>query len=169
MRKKIAAALMAAVLAFLYTANGFASGLDSESAQGDPPTRLSYIDFTFTDLLINSSGKATATAVVEGYSSITTRIKIEMTLQKRFLLLFWTDEATWTETFPTYYGSLVKSTNVSGGTYRVQAVYTAYSGSASETLTATTGATSYHPCVPARKCPAHQTAGHLCCPQIALR
>ncbi|MHB8963625.1 MAG: hypothetical protein ACYC5K_10790 [Saccharofermentanales bacterium] len=57
-----------------------------------------------------------------------------MYLEKRFLL-FWITEENWTQTFYSYSGSMVRQIDVSGGTYRVKAVYTAYSGSVSETFT----------------------------------
>ena len=62
---------------------------------------------------------------------------ITMTLQKKggFLNLFWNDVATWSQTFYNYKGVLSKSHNVSDGTYRIRAVYVAYKGADSETIT----------------------------------
>ena len=66
-----------------------------------------------------------------------------MKLQKRTLLLFWTDEQTWTQTFNSHSGTLAKTKTVSSGTYRVVANYTAYSGTKTEKTTGNSGNVSY--------------------------
>lgn len=96
-----------------------------------------YINGTITTLSISGSGVATGTSKITGYSGTTTKVHITMTLQKKgFLGLFWTDVSQWSQTFNNYYGTLSKTYNVSGGTYRVRAVYVAYRDSSSETITA---------------------------------
>jgi hypothetical protein len=135
MTKKIACLLLSAL--FLFCTGAFSVSATERTSPAEDiapstPTRLSYTNMTATGLKI-VSGTATCTASIEGYPHLTTSVKIEMTLQKRFLLFFWSDQATWTQAFPTYYGTLQKTYPVSSGTYRTYAVYTAYSGSASET------------------------------------
>jgi len=98
---------------------------------------------TVTGINITSNGTTGCVADFVGYSGITTKVDIEMKLQKRFLLLFWTDEYTWTQTFNSYTGTLTKTVTVSSGTYRVQATYTAYSGSKTETTTGTSPSQTY--------------------------
>lgn len=96
-----------------------------------------YTNDTLTALSISGSGVATGTAKITGYSGTTTKITITMYLEKKgFLGLFWSETASWTQTFNDYKGALSKSYNVSGGTYRIRAVYIAYKGTASETITA---------------------------------
>lgn len=104
-----------------------------------------YTADTITVLSISSSGVATGTAKITGYSGTTTKVTITMTLQKKggFLNLFWNDVVTWTQTFNDYKGALSKSYNVSGGTYRIRADYVAYKGSASETITAYSSEVKY--------------------------
>lgn len=97
-----------------------------------------YINDTLTVLSISDSGIATCTSKITGYSGSTTKVHITMTLQKKggFLNLFWTDVMEWSQSFNNYYGTLSKTHSTSGGTYRIRAVYVAYSGSDSETTTA---------------------------------
>ena len=104
-----------------------------------------YISDTTTTLSISGSGVATCTAKITGYSGTTTKVQITVTLQKKggFLNLFWTDVTQWSQTFDNYYGTLSKSYNVSSGTYRIRAVYVAYKGSDSETITAYSSEVKY--------------------------
>lgn len=94
-----------------------------------------YTDSTYASLSISSSGTATCTSALNGYSGITTKIVIKMTLQKK-TLFWWGAEQTWTSTINGDYGSLAKTASVGSGTYRVKAEFTAYSGSNSEEITA---------------------------------
>ena len=110
------------------------AAVSAEATQVQP--RLSYTNFTFTGLDITTTGLACCTANVEGYDGITTKIHIKMTLQK-YTLLWWSDQATWEGTFNDVVGTLCANKYVSSGTYRVKAVYTVYSGSASETINTT--------------------------------
>lgn len=79
-------------------------------------------------------GQVQCIASLTGYKGTTTKIVITITLQKK-ILLFWDDVKTWTKTYETYYGTLSKTSDVSGGTYRFKAVYKVYSGTKSETIT----------------------------------
>ena len=97
--------------------------------------RFSYTNFTFTGLDITTQGAAYCLANVEGYDGITTKIEIQMILQKS-IKRRWTDMATWEGTFYDVVGTLSENTTVTTGTYRVKAIYTVYSGSAYEEITA---------------------------------
>ena len=81
-----------------------------------------------------SGGQATCESTISGYSGITTKVTITMYLEKK-TLWWWSTQASWTGTFNSYRGALSKNYAVGGGTYRVRAVYVAYSGSNSETIT----------------------------------
>jgi len=148
MSKRIASLLLAALLLF---SCAFGASATTElpmelrsSDNGDPPpSRFSYTNYTLTGLNIVASGTAYCVADFVGYPGTTTRVDIEMKLQKRTLLLFWTDEQTWTLTFNSHSGTLSKSKAVTSGTYRVQATYTAYSGTKTETSTGTSPTQTY--------------------------
>lgn len=95
---------------------------------------FNYTNGTNTGLNI-SSGSASCLAQAIGYDGITTKIHIKMSLQQ-YLALQWTIIGEWEGTFNSVTGALDKSkTLTSSGRYRVKAVYTVYSGSASEEIT----------------------------------
>ena len=146
MSKRIASLFLAVLLLFSYALCASANGAtDARMEQKEePPTiqRFSYINFALAGLNIKN-GTASCVADMEGYPGTTTKVVIEMTLQKRFMLLFWTDEQTWTQTFNSYTGTLSKTAAVTSGTYRVQATFTVYSGTKSETTTCTSPSLTY--------------------------
>lgn len=84
----------------------------------------------------NSNGKAVCTGDVSGYSGITTKIVLTMTLQKKSLL-WWSKVQEWTTTSTAYYATLVKTVAVDSGKYRVKVEAVVYSGSNSETVSCT--------------------------------
>ena len=157
MSKRILSLLLAALLLFCCAAGASAIGEDptagtertaheqTSSETEEPPggDRFSYTNFTMTGLNINAGGTATCVADFGGYAGITTKVDISMTLQKRVLLLFWTDEATWSQSFKGHTGTLSKTKTVTSGTYRVQATYIAYSDTKSETITSTSPSMTY--------------------------
>ena len=97
--------------------------------------RWNYTSATNTHLGISTSGTATCTATVTGYSSMVTKVKIKIQLQQ-YLALQWTTIGVWEATYNDFYGALSKTkTLTSSGNYRVKAIYTVYSGSASEEIT----------------------------------
>lgn len=106
--------------------------------------RFSYTAYTATGLDITTTGLACCSANVEGYDGITTKIYIKMTLQK-YTVLWWSNQETWEGTFNDVVGVLCASKSVNKGTYRVKAVYTVYSGSASEEITSTSLEKQYNP------------------------
>ena len=90
---------------------------------------------TYVALKMWPDGKTTCLADVQGYNGITTKVHIEMTLQK-FTFLWWSEVQTWEGTFNDYLGTLSRTTYVDDSdTYRVKAVFTVYSGSNSEEIT----------------------------------
>jgi len=108
-------------------------------------SRFSYTNSTATTLSISSSGVSTSTARLNGYQGTTTKVDITMTLQRKGGLfnLFWNDVTTWSQTFNSHSGTLSRTYNVSSGTYRVKAVYKAFSGNNSETITSYSGEVKY--------------------------
>jgi len=140
--KKTLSILLAIILAVTLSVSVYA--LPTESAaenEESPPTRFSYINVTAT-VLTFSGGKAVCGGSISGYNGTTTKVEIELTLQRRTLLLFWSDEVTGRQTFNTWRGNyeLAPRPSVSSGTtYRVKAVYTAWAGSNKETHTTYSG------------------------------
>ena len=124
--KRILCVLMSLILLFSTTL--------MVSAENQVQPRWSYTNFTFVGLEVTTAGTAYCTANVDGYDGITTKVHIEMKLQK-YTVLWWSTQETWEGTFNDYYGTLVKTKSVGSGTYRVKAVFTVYSGSASEEIT----------------------------------
>lgn len=133
MWKKAIAVLVSMVLlctSFLCVSAQTVSSSDSEIAP-----LLQYTNNYRTTLSI-SGGQASLVADFIGYNGITTKVVITMTLQKKgFLGLWWSDEASWTETFYSYDAMMYRKHSVSDGTYKVKAEFVAYSGSKSETVT----------------------------------
>lgn len=145
MWKKIIGLMLSVVCVFSAMVNVSAQGLESVAEQYEPPihVNMAYTKSTATTLAV-SSGQASASARFTGYPGTTTKVSITMTLQKKGLLgLWWSDESSWTETFNYYNATMNRSANVSSGTYRVKAVYTAYSGANSETITEYSGNVKY--------------------------
>ena len=110
MSKRIVSLILAALLLFCCTPGA------SAAEREELPSRFSYTNYTLTGLDISANGTAYCVADFVGYPGTTTRVDIEMKLQKRVLLLFWSDEQTWTQTFNSCNGTLSKSKTVSSGT-----------------------------------------------------
>ncbi len=102
---------------------------------------FAYTRSTYTSLSI-LSGTASCVTSLTGYQGTTTNVEITMYLEKRFLF-FWLTETSWSGTFNSYSGSMYEQHSVSGGTYRVKAVYVAYNGTASETITEYSSTVTY--------------------------
>ena len=135
MWKKAVSLMLVAVLVLSAATVVSAQSIDT-AEQAPVPTRMAYISSTNTSLTI-SSGQASAYARLIGYPGTTTKISITMTLQKQgFLGLYWSDVTGWSDTFYSSTATMSRThSGLSGGTYRLKAVYTAYSGNASETVT----------------------------------
>ena len=95
---------------------------------------LTYIN-TATTILGIDNGVANGGASIICYSTVN-KITITMYLEKKGLLgLYWTTVTSWDRTFYASDAFFSASSSVSSGTYRIRAVYVAYSGSASESVT----------------------------------
>ncbi|MDR2525917.1 MAG: hypothetical protein LBC83_07055 [Oscillospiraceae bacterium] len=83
--------------------------------------------------------------VITGYSGITTKVKIELYLERKTASSStWSAYGSSSKTVNSYIGAhqYIKSVT-SGYQYRVRAVYTAWSGSNSESMTRYSGVVSY--------------------------
>lgn len=107
----------------------------ASAAENQVQPRWSYTNITYVGLSITPQGKATCLADVQGYNGITTKVHIEMILQK-YTFLWWSKVQSWEGTFNDYIGTLSRTTTVDDSdTYRVKAIFTVYSGSNSEEIT----------------------------------
>ncbi len=133
-KRILSLACMVMSVVLLLSMNVWTGSVVSASESTVQP-RWSYTSGTSTNLVITTSGTATCSATATGYFGITTRVKIKMQLQQ-YLALQWTTIGSWEGTFEDMYGALSKTkTLTSSGNYRVKAMYTVYSGSASEAIT----------------------------------
>ena len=143
MQKKVRSLISLLMSLMLLLSIGVCGGAVSAEETAVQP-RFSYTNYTATALDITTSGVAYCLADVEGYDGITTKVHIKMTLQKH-TLLWWSNQETWEGTFYDVVGTLNEVVSVGKGTYRVKAVYTVYSGSASEEITSTSLEKQYNP------------------------
>ena len=138
MLKKFIALLLSIVLLFALSTVAYAQSpdvvLQNESAQSDIMPCFEYINTTYTLLSISSDGTATCLATLSGYNGVTTKIEIKMTLQKK-TLFWWSEVDSWTKTVNDSQCSFKKTASIDGGTYRVKAEFTVYSGSNREETT----------------------------------
>jgi hypothetical protein len=137
--KKFTAICMALVL--MMTCTMFAFATDPEESAEDVTEVLDELAYTIsaTTSLSISGGLAYGGAIFTGYQGTTTKVIIKLTLQKKTLLIFWSDVAEGSKTTNSHSASyeLTPRPSVeSGKTYRIKAEYTAFSGSASESFTA---------------------------------
>ncbi len=130
--RSLVCVVMSVVL--LLSMNVWSFAVSAEETTVQP--RLSYTNYTMTSLEITTKGVAYCAASAEGYDGITTKIHIEMKLQK-YTVLWWSTQETWEATFTGVDAALAKTASVSSGKYRVRVTYTVYSGSASEEITGT--------------------------------
>jgi len=112
--------------------------------QNDPPMRLAYINTTVTNLVI-SSGQATSEGLASGYSGVTTKVTVALYLERKTASAStWTTIASGSKTTNGHVGAHQLKTSVGTGyQYRVRAVYTAWSGTKSETLTSYSRVVTY--------------------------
>lgn len=132
MTRKLISFLLATVMMFSFGVTSFAL------ATQEPEIQPYYAYTTSRKTSLNKSGdNLVCKASLVGVQGTTTKIKITMTLEKK-VLFWWSEKATWTQTFNSSSGTLSKIySDISSGTYRVSAEYVAYSGSKSETITDT--------------------------------
>ena len=106
--------------------------LPAEKALGDGE-KYNNISSVTTDSTVNSSGLLTASMRVRGIKGKTTRIDIELYIEKRVLGLFWTrvnlntPNNIWSDTTSNYlYNNSFTFQLNSSGTYRVTTTFTIY-------------------------------------------
>lgn len=81
--------------------------------------------FTDTMFIISDTGKATVAILYEGYENITTGAVITIKIEKRTLLVFWSEIVNYTITVPCdYYSDSIYYQLEKSGTYRCTVVYT---------------------------------------------
>jgi len=126
-----------------------ASATTGPAAEADPndppPQRLSYISTATTSISV-SGGQASCTGSIVGYYGTTTKVEITLYLERKTA-----SGSTWTtyasdpkQTFNSFTGMYtMKKSVISGYQYRVRAVYTAWAGTKSETLTGYSSVMSY--------------------------
>ena len=131
MKRIISFVLTVALLCSL----GMGANLFSVAAQANEGVQPRYSYTSYTSVSLNvTNGVATCSAYLEGYGGITTKVSVDMTLQKK-TLLWWSEVQTWHTTCYDEYVLSTQSISVGSGKYRVKAEFIAYSGSASETIT----------------------------------
>lgn len=79
---------------------------------------------TYSVFNIDDNGTASIFAEYVGYIGITTGATIKTKIEKRFLLVFWNEVASWTDEVVGDYYSNTHSTTVKKGTYRATVEYT---------------------------------------------
>ena len=130
MKKSIFSFLLMAVMML-----SMASGTSALSSEPDVMPCYNYTSTYSVDLTYTGSNLS-GTASITGYPGVTTQINMVMTLQKKGLLR-WNDESSnYDYTIFSDTASLGNLYTVGSGTYRLKVVFTVYSGSASETITA---------------------------------
>lgn len=139
MLKKILSLLLSVILlcsvsTVAYAQDTVAEPGALEQTESNVAPCFEYTNTTYTSLSISTSGKATCSTSLNGYSGTTTKIVIKMTLQKK-TLLWWSEVDSWSTTINNWYGDLTKTVSVKSGTYRVKVEFTVYSGSNSEEIT----------------------------------
>jgi len=146
--KKVFRAVLSLALVLCLGAAGTivvgATNVDAREAESIP-TRLSYTNLTATSISI-SGGQATCLGHITGYNGTTTKVEITLYLERKLASSSsWSTYASGTkQTFNSYSGTYqMKKAVVSGYQYRTRAVYTAYAGSKSETITGYSNVVSY--------------------------
>ncbi len=103
-----------------------------------------YTNTTKTTLSISTSGTATCTGSLTGYSGTTTKVEIFLYLQQYKNGAWSNVTGSWYSLFNTYKGTLQKTYGVAKGyQYRVKASYYAYSGSQFENIVKYSGTVTY--------------------------
>lgn len=105
--------------------------------------RMKYTARVATNLIIDSKGKATVTASVDGYKNITSKVSISAELQ-RYQNGKWTVVTTFSDSSNSHRARLYETHKVSKGyKYRVVVTSTAIHNGKSETRTVTSSSTAY--------------------------
>ena len=135
--------LLVTMLALLTAmVSGVAFAADLEQPEGEVDTEeYSYAGVPTVALSI-TNGTATASAGLSGIQGVTTKMTATVQLQKK-VNGTWTTVGLWNASTTTNTLSTSRSFSVSSGTYRVYAMFYAYSRSACEFISATSLTRSY--------------------------
>ena len=141
--KKVISGILAVLILMLGAVSAYAAA-PVEAEVNQPQTRLSYINMTTTTLGI-SGGQAICDGCVIGYYGTTTKVKIELYLERKLATAStWSPYADGSKTVDYYMaGYEMPVAVVKGYQYRVRAVYTAWAGKNSEMLTSYSGTVAY--------------------------
>ena len=133
--KKVISGILAVLILMLGAVSAYAAD-PAEAEVNQPQTRLSYIN-TANTVLIISGGQATCGGTAVGYYGVTTKIKIELYLERKLASSStWSTYASGSKTVDYYMaGYEMPVAVVKGYQYRTRAVYTAWAGKNSETFT----------------------------------
>lgn len=100
----------------------------------------SYVTQLLTDIAIENN-VATCKIYAKGINGTTTKIEIDLTLQKK-TALWWSTVEAWEVNYLQYTAQHSRTFSVNSGTYRLKAVYKVYSGTNYETITEYSGTKS---------------------------
>jgi len=146
MRKRIVFLALCCVMLSAGSVQAFAtesSAALQSAVQYSISPYMDYIAQANGTLYINSNGIATVDCDVYGYQGTTTRVEISANLQQ-YKSGRWVTIKTFTAISNSHRTSLSETYSVTKGySYRVQATIKAYSGSAVETRTVTSGVATY--------------------------
>lgn len=130
MLKRIIAMVMCAVMLC-----GTGLIASAETAENQVQPRYTYTH-GISATILKSGGKAVCGGSVDGYNGTTTKIAMTITLQKK-TLLWWSTEQRWSRTTNNYYNDASYTISVDSGTYRVKVDATVYAGSNYEEVSCT--------------------------------
>lgn len=133
MAKKIICVVMCLIMFMSFNSIAFAADVDTEETMEIQP-RFSYINSVFTRIEYVGNGKVNCFSFATGYDGVTTKMGIDVYLQKKVLLWWVNTDYEWHTLAPGHYAE-IKAYNYalpSKGTYRVKAIVTAYHGSVTE-------------------------------------
>jgi len=141
--KKVISGILCTLILVLGVVSAHATSIN-ETDTDQSQVRSLYINTTTTTLSI-SGGQAICEGLVVGYSGTTTKVTIALYLERKLASSStWLPFANGSKSFDNYYGAYQLKVPVDKGyQYRVRAVYTAYSGKNSESLTAYSGVVAY--------------------------
>lgn len=133
MFKKMVSMLLCVIMALSVGMVSASAGTVDDASDVAIEPLYEYASGRYESVMFNALS-ATCYSKLDGYSD-TTKIEIKMSLQKKGLI-FWSDVASWSQTFNGTDAYMSKTYTVSGGgTYRVKTTYRVYSGSAYEDIT----------------------------------
>lgn len=141
--KKICSAILVLAMVFGVGVMGTTAVSATEAIEIMP--FLSYTSITSTGVGI-SGGQVVCVGHISGYKGTTTKVEMTVYLERKLA-----SSSTWStyassskQTFNDYTGTYqMKVTAVKGYQYRTRAVYVAYAGTKSETITGYSSVTSY--------------------------